>query len=242
MNTVFKTYAQVWVLWGVGGGAALATYVADANTSVRSRIPGASRRGVRVAFAVLLVASTAVYAAQALPAHAAAGRAEPTLDATAFVAERHPQEAPAIRALDGVEGTPTMVSAPATSRYPGPGGAYPAPPGMYGWNSSPAASLTGVPTVAGWHHEVGYRGPGPYLARVRDVDAIYTNGTGRRRALMEEYDVRYVWVGPAERARYGREAFGFGRMRGVEVWRRTTSVTIYRVERSGVDVRVPAGS
>ncbi|MFB6302251.1 MAG: DUF2298 domain-containing protein [Haloferacaceae archaeon] len=231
MNTVFKTYAQVWVLWSVGGGVALATYVTDAAPSARGWIPGVSQRGVRVTFAVLLVAATGVYATQALPAHAAGGRADPTLDATAFVDERHPDEAPAIRALDGVRGTPTMLSAPATSRYPGPGGSYPAPPGMYGWNSSPAASLTGVPTVAGWHHEVGYRGPEPYFARVRDVDAIYTNATGRRRALMRKYRVRYVWVGPAERARYDREAFGFGRMAGVEAWVQTPTVTVYRVER-----------
>ncbi|MFB6281541.1 MAG: DUF2298 domain-containing protein [Haloferacaceae archaeon] len=231
LNTVFKTYAQVWVLWSVGGGVALATHVADAAPSAPSRVPGASRRGLRVAFALLLVATTLVYAAQALPAHAAAGRADPTLDATAFVAERHPDEAPAVRALDGVRGTPTMLSAPATSRYPGPGGSYPAPPGMYDWNASPAASLTGVPTVAGWHHEVGYRGPGAYFDRVRDVDAIYTNATGRRRALMRTYRVRYVWVGPAERARYGRRSFGFERMDGVEAWVRTPTVTVYRVER-----------
>ncbi|MFB6080445.1 MAG: DUF2298 domain-containing protein [Haloferacaceae archaeon] len=237
MNTVFKAYAQVWVFWGIGGGVALATYVAEADPAVGSRLPRVSRRGVRVAFALLLVATTGAYAVQALPAHAAAGRSTPTLDATAFVAERHPDEAPAIRALDGVPGTPTMVSAPATSR-PVPGGSYPAPPGMYGWNSSPAASLTGVPTVAGWHHEVGYRGSDPYLARVRDVDAIYTNATGRRRALMREYGVRYVWVGPAERARYGRETFGFARMRGVETWVRTPTVTIYRVDPSTVSVAV----
>jgi YYY domain-containing protein len=230
MNTVFKTYAQVWVLWGVGGGVALATYVADASPSVEWRVPGVSQRGVRVAFAVLLVASTGVYAAQALPAHAVAGRDDPTLDATAFVAEHHPGEAPAIRALDDVEGTPTMLSAPATSRYPGPGGSYPSPPGMYGWNSSPAASLTGVPTVAGWHHEVGYRGPEPYLARVRDVDDIYTSTGERRRELLRTYEVRYVWVGPAERARYGRETFGFDRMDRAAVLVRTPTVTVYRIE------------
>ncbi|MFB6303849.1 MAG: DUF2298 domain-containing protein [Haloferacaceae archaeon] len=269
MNTVFKTYAQVWVLWGVGAGVALATYVADAGERAGSAAPageaaseapaddvavapaddvgaGATsgvsdggrptggRRWLRVAFALLLVTATGAYAVQALPAHADAGRAAPTLDATAFVAERHPDEAPAIRRLDRVAGQPTMLSAPATSLYPGPGGSYPAAPGMYGWNSSPAASLTGVPTVAGWAHEIGYRGREPYLDRVRDVDEAYTtDSAARKRALLRKYDVRYVWVGPAERARYGRSSFGFAELDGVEVWVRTPSVTVYRVERNG---------
>jgi hypothetical protein len=40
------------VLWGVGGGVALATYVAVAAPGVRGRVPGVSRRGARAAFAV----------------------------------------------------------------------------------------------------------------------------------------------------------------------------------------------
>jgi YYY domain-containing protein len=236
MNTVFKTYAQVWVLWGVAGGIGLATYLDDRPGPGRL-LDAVGRRRLRIAFAVALVCSTGLYAGLALSSHADAGPQAPggpTLDATAFVAADHPDAAPAIRRLDRLEGQPTLLSAPATSLSPGPGGSYPAPPGMYDWNSSPAASLTGVPTVAGWAHEIGYRGRTAYLERVRDVDAAYVE-PDRRAALLRAYDVRYVWVGPAERARYDRDSFGFGSTAGVEatVVVRTETVTVYRVRATG---------
>ena len=71
--------------------------------------------------------------------------------------------------------------------------------------SNPAASLTGIPTVAGWSHEEGYRGVEPYRGRVRDVDTIYTGDPDERARLLEQYDVAYIWVGPAERLRYGEQ-------------------------------------
>ncbi|MFB6122954.1 MAG: DUF2298 domain-containing protein [Haloferacaceae archaeon] len=225
LNTVFKTYMQVWVLWGTAMGAVLPAFV---RWPGGLSVPSGTSRYLRTAFAVALVLSTSLYAGLALSAHVADGRAGgPTLDATAFVEREHPDEAPAIRRLDRLAGQPNILSAPATSRYPGPGGSYPAPPGMYSWNSSPAASLTGIPTVAGWHHEVGYRGAEAYLSRVRDVDAIYTGRTDRRAALLEQYDVAYIWVGPAERARYGNVSFE--NVAGVEVFYESDAVTIYRV-------------
>ena len=99
---------------------------------------------------------------------------------------------------------------------------------MYDWDSSPTASLTGVPTVAGWHHEVGYRGREAYLSRVRDVDDTYTGSPERRVAVLEAYGVDYVWVGPAERARYG--SVTFDGLEGVTVAFENEAVTIYRVE------------
>jgi YYY domain-containing protein len=225
MNTVFKTYMQVWVLWGTAMGAVLPAFV---RWPGGVEVPSGTSTYLRTAFAVALVLSTALYAGFALPAHVENGRAGgTTLDATAFVEREHPAEAPAIRRLDRLSGQPNLLSAPATSRYPGPVGSSPASPGMYSWNSSPAASLTGIPTVAGWHHEVGYRGADAYLARVRDVDAIYTGRTDRRAALLRKYDVEYIWVGPAERARYG--SVSFAGVEGVERFYETESVTIYRV-------------
>jgi Uncharacterized membrane protein len=50
---------------------------------------------------------------------------------------------------------------------------------------------------------VGYRGVEPYRSRVRAVDTIYTGSPEERARLLERYDVEYIWVGPAERARYG---------------------------------------
>jgi YYY domain-containing protein len=233
LNTVFKTYMQVWVLWGTAAGAALAGLV---GRRVDGGRPAVTRRRLATAFALVLVLSTSVYAGLALSGHVAVGRADPTLDATRFVEERHPSEAPAIAWLDRVEGRPNLVSAPATYRLPD-GGYADDRPGMYDWDASPAASLTGVPTVAGWQHEVGYRGREAYFARVADVDRLYrSDDPATRAAILRAYEVRYVWVGPAERDRYGASSFGFASLPGVDTAYRTPdgTVVVYEVDRESL--------
>jgi uncharacterized membrane protein len=143
---------------------------------------------------VLLVASVSLYAVFALSAHADRhSGGEATLDATAFVAADHPREAAAIDWLDDRPGRPHIVTAA---------------PGGYRWDpaqgkgSSAASSLTGIPTVAGWHHERGYRGREAFARRVDDVETIYEGPPERQAALLRSYDVQYVYLGPAERARY----------------------------------------
>jgi YYY domain-containing protein len=231
MNTVFKTYMQVWVLWGAAAGAALPAFVRWAGGD--RPVPGTRSRWLRAGLAVAVVLATVPYAGLALSTHFD-GSPEPTLDATRFVEREHPDEAPAIAYVDGLSGRPTLLSAPATWRYPGPNGDSPAPPGMYSWDSSPAASLTGVPTVAGWHHEVGYRGAEPYLGRVRDVDDAYTGSPDRTVAVLERYDIEYVWVGPAERARYG--SVTFAGVEGLTPVFENEAVTIYRVDEEELGV------
>jgi len=177
-----------------------------------------------------MVASASVYGVIAVGAHfenAPAGG--PTLDATEFVRTDHPEQAAAIAWIDAREGQPTMLEAPGTSTYPG--GTDARGRVMYSWGANPASSLTGVPTVAGWQHEVGYRGQAAYLDRVGDVDAIYTGDASTRAALLREYDVEYIWVGPSERARYGSVAFG---MDGIERVHRSGDVTIYAVDRDAL--------
>jgi YYY domain-containing protein len=233
MNTVFKTYMQVWVLWGTAAGAALPAFVRWAGGADAPSLPGTRSRWLRATLAVAVVVATVPYAGLALSAHFDAST-DPTLDATRFVERDHPDEAPAIAYVDGLSGRPTLLSAPATGRYPGPNGDYPAPPGMYSWDSSPAASLTGVPTVAGWGHEIGYRGSAPYLGRVRDVDDAYTGSPERTVAVLDRYGVEYVWVGPAERARYG--SVTFAGVEGLTPVFRNEAVTIYRVDEDELGV------
>ena len=279
MNTVFKTYMQVWVFFGTAMGVALAglwagdeATVAGADDAERATEPAAEATGPvhgpaeaggesvepdggdvaasdaddgspgsdavgvpwrRVAIAglvVALVASTSVYGVLAVGAHfgnAPAGG--PTLDATQFVRTDHPEQAAAIAWVDAREGQPTLLEAPGTARYPG--GTDGRERVMYSWNANPASSLTGVPTVAGWQHEVGYRGQAAYLDRVRDVDAMYTGDPATRAALFRQYEVAYVWVGPGERARYGSVSF---EMAGVDVVHRSGDVTIYAVDRDAL--------
>ncbi|KAB1186538.1 MULTISPECIES: DUF2298 domain-containing protein [Haloferax] len=233
MNTVFKTYMQVWVLWGSAMGPVLAGFVRDAADASDLSLPNVdfhvrsgAIRVVGVAVVVLLVASTSVYAGLAVADHAQGSPPEVTLDATAFAEWYHPDEATAITWLDeNVEGTPTILTAPGTS--------WSATVDdkrehvMYAWRGNPESSLTGVPTVAGWAHEVGYRGPDAYYDRVRDVDAMYVGDESTRAHLIESYDVQYVWVGPGERARYGEIDTDVPWLTPVH---RSGSVVVYEVE------------
>jgi len=221
MNTVFKTYMQVWVLWSAAVGPALAWLL------TRWRPDGERARTVArvgsTAVVVLLLCSTSVYGALALSDHGD-GAGEPTIDGMAYLDDAHPEEAEAIRWLDReVDGRPTIVTG--------------APAG-YTWNadegrgSSAPASLTGVPTVAGWYHEAQYRNDSVYDRRVQHVGDIYRGNASRQRELLRAYDVQYIYNGPTERARY--RAITVYRLDGVTEVHHSGSVIIYRVNQSAL--------
>jgi YYY domain-containing protein len=240
MNTVFKTYMQVWVFWGTAAGAIVAGLLhrphvtrraADARRSLGSVSLPAMHTVVSVLLS-LVVLSTSVYGAFALTSHFEHGGPS-TLDATSFGPGYDDAEVEATAWLDDqATSETTIASAPAASWYPAKRTNDNAP-GMYDWRSSIASSLTGVPTVAGWAHEVGYRGSQDYYNRVAEVDTLYTGSAAESNAVVEKYDVEYVWVGSAERARYGTELADFGSRPGYEVAFQNDAVTIYRVEQSG---------
>ncbi|MDG5775338.1 DUF2298 domain-containing protein [Haloarculaceae archaeon H-GB1-1] len=221
MNTMFKTYMQVWILWAVAAGGMLARLVY--NHSPDLALSGGRWRPAFRVLAALLVVSTSVYGALALSNHfsgpgAHPGPDEATLDATAFVWTDHPEEAAAIAWLDrNVEGQPTLLSAPGVR--------------IYRW-TNPASSLTGIPAVAGWIHEIGYRGRDAYFGRVEDVETMFTGEDERQRVLLSEYEVEYVYVGPAERDRY--EEITVTELESVTVAKDFGSVTIYRVDQSAL--------
>ncbi|MBS3760014.1 DUF2298 domain-containing protein [Halodesulfurarchaeum sp.] len=240
MNTVFKISAQVWALWSVATGAMAAWLVgpngprvALAETTARwwqktksirnstgadsseAPVEGRSTGKQRLASVLLvgLLISLAIY--PALPTMGAIGSApsNPTLDAHAYIESDHPEEADAIEWLANRSGQPTMVSAPGTE--------------IYRWVNGPS-SMTGIPTVAGWVHEVGYRSSEPYWDRVRDVEIIYeTSEPKSRMLLLEKYDVTYLYVGPIERDRYGPS--DFATEPGITTAYSDGNVTIYRV-------------
>ncbi len=222
-NTVFKTYAQVWVLFGTAAGA-MAAWLAGSPESSAATLSGGARTAGRVLLAALVL-STSIYGALALTDQLTSEASvatvdDPTLDALEFVSATHPEEADAIAWLDAREGQPHIVSTP---------GCYCNGDDdltSYNWVNAPS-SLTGLPTVVGWDHEIGYRGEDPYLERVADVETIYQGTPTERARLLDEYDVRYIYLGPNERAAYGPTEFDD--LRGVSVANRWDAVTIYRV-------------
>ncbi|MFB6253736.1 MAG: DUF2298 domain-containing protein [Halobacteriaceae archaeon] len=253
MNTVFKIYAQIWALWSVACGvmlediSELSRALADAAralvetiTQISPRVrasnwfqksisnfrgqeiynssPGFFRpRNVKAILAIGLLLSLSIYTGFGVGEQFIVGREKPTLDALQFVYEQHPGEAPAIEWLNNLSGQPNMVSAPGIS--------------IYQWVNGPA-SLTGIPTVAGWAHEIGYRSSDAYFDRVQDVRHIFNGRPGLRASLLRKYNVQYIYVGPIERKRYG--TVEFADEPGISIAFQNDVVTIYAVNQSAL--------
>jgi YYY domain-containing protein len=227
MNTVFKTYADVWILWAVAAGAILAHLVE--NHSPGLSLSGERWASVFRALAVVLIVSTSLYGALALGGHFAGDGYfsrynhpdDPTLDGFTYINETHPEEYAAIRWFEDIEGQPNIASAPGQD--------------MYRW-TNPVSSLTGVPTVAGWAHEVGYRGGESYRARVDDVNTIYTGSPEQRAYYLDVYEVEYVYVGSNERSAYTSDDLAvFDSMAGVTVEKQWDGATVYRVDQGALE-------
>jgi YYY domain-containing protein len=220
-NTVFKLYAAVWVLLGVAAAVVVGRYFARRRPVGFGRLSGVDARPLVVA---LLLCSTGIYAVGATVEWTTYQNStvrtpdDPTLDALAFAHERYPERMAAIEWLDSRSGTPTLLSAPGA----GIGDSY-------RWVNAPS-SLTGLPTVAGWRHEVGYRGADAYWDRVRDVRRMFTGNRTVRHRLLGAYDVRFVYEGPVERQRYGTAPLGTDP--ALSVVYESETVTLYRVDQS----------
>ncbi|MCG1002529.1 MULTISPECIES: DUF2298 domain-containing protein [Halobacterium] len=208
-NTIFKVYAQVWALWSVPAGVALAALAARTPDASRVRSVGGT------ALAVLLVVSASIYGGFALANHAD-NADDATLDAFEYVNDQRPGEAAAIEWLNDKPGQPHIVSAPGTT--------------LYSWQN-PASSLTGIPTVAGWSHAGNYHSDEAYRTRVSDVGVVYETSEATSRAIiLRKHDVRYIWVGPVERERYNVRVTDAEP--GVSVAFDNENVTVYEVEQS----------
>ncbi len=192
-----------------------------------------------VLVAVLLVTAS-LYAGLALTEHAVDVRNEPaTLDAVRFAERYHATEWPAIEYVRGLEGTPTLVTAPAERIYQWSNDGQVRqddPPELVG--GAAPSSLSGVPTLAGWGVEVVYRGQAAWDERVAAVEGVYTAAPAEQARLLAEYDVAYVYVGPTERQRYGDVRLD-ERLTGVSVVPESRDwefVTLYRVDPDEVGV------
>lgn len=68
------------------------------------------------------------------------------------------------------------------------------------------SAMTGLPTIMGWYvHEWLWRGNLEDInSKIADIENIYTsNNEAHVKALLEEYDVSYIFVGSCERKKYG---------------------------------------
>jgi uncharacterized membrane protein len=215
MNTVFKVYMHTWVLWAMAAGIILTALYETVPARSASRL--FSRNGIQV----LIITSVALLSLYSLIAIGGltATASQPSLDATEWAAITHPAEWEAIAWLDSQPGHPHIVSLPGCSCHPD-SNFHP-----YQWVNA-EASFTGIPTVAGWSHEIGYRSEDQYLSRVQDVNTIYTSSGRERSMLLAKYNVTYIWVGPNERSFYSNPVFDGPQYTVVF---ENSAVTIYRV-------------
>jgi uncharacterized membrane protein len=192
MNTVFKVYYQSWLLLTVAGVYGL--YYWCTNRQPR-RLAWRVGQYAWVGMILLLVLASLYYSVGAVlnrtgvlgPNHTLADN---TLDGLAFVQEQDPGEHAAIAWL--------REEAPRGRIVEAVGDDY----SDYGRISS----STGLPTVLGWRgHEHQWRGTTSiFEGREEDVAQIYQSDNPQLvRSLLERYDIRCVYVGSRERARYG---------------------------------------
>ncbi|MDD5474738.1 MAG: DUF2298 domain-containing protein, partial [Candidatus Methanoperedens sp.] len=183
MNTVFKLYLQNWILWGIPSGYILFHF--------RDSFSQKKAWGI---FAVLLVLMVSVYPVFATIGKSGAFRGEPTLDGESYVKKEHPEEYMAVLWFRNISGQPVVLQAPGE---------------LYKWNTHITA-FTGLPTVMGWAgHELDWRFPflNETNARWSDVNTIYTSlNIGAVDALLQKYNVSYIYFGEAEAKRYGSPA------------------------------------
>ena len=231
MNTVFKFFLQIWVLWGVASAVAI----------VRTRERLHELKAGWTRWAWIGVVATFIAMAGVFPVIGTIARVSnrfnvdipPTLDGTAYmngavyVDDGHPlqlksdQEA-IVWLQDHVDGTPTILE-----------GNRP----VYRWGSR-FSIYTGLPTVIGWdvHQSQQRAGYADVVQqRLRDVQQMYDDPSPDvTDALLRSYHVTYVIEGELEQAFYPAARAKFDSMVGkyLSVVYDRDGVKIYQVNGS----------
>lgn len=183
-NTMFKLTYQAFTMFGILLGYALIRLWMEKKHVIRKVLTSA-------VFACFV--GCCFYTATAV--HAWFGQVwDPSqyqgLDATAYLEKTFPEDAAAIRWLnDNVTGDPVVLEANGDSYS----------------DYERVSAMTGLPTVLGWYvHEWLWRGDtGALNERAQEVETIYTSTNQEEvKALLEKYQVEYIFVGAREREKY----------------------------------------
>ncbi len=230
MNTVFKFYLQVWTLFSIVSGVALAWILSQLTKW--DAFGAAAWRTVLT----LLFAFAALYTVTAVPAKMRdriSSAAPNTLDGmeymqTATYADQTQTmtlkyDHDAIEWLQrNVSGSPTILEAQAPE---------------YRWGSR-YSIYTGLPTVLGWNwHQRQQRTLTPETLiwnRATDIQKFYdSTNPAEKLEIIQKYDVSYVIAGEYERAYYNASGIGtldtMVEQNILEVAYQNEGVKIYRV-------------
>lgn len=181
MNTIFKFYIQIWLVWSLAAGYAVTVLFTALSTRWRWVIR------IAIIGVTLLGLAYPVFGVWYKTGHF--NWKDATLDGNAYLEAYQAEEMDAIRYL---RSAPVGVVVEAIG-------------GSYDPSFARVSALSGQPAILGWPgHESQWRG-GDELFRDRaaDVDSIYrsTDWTTTL-ALLRKYQVRYVFVGQAENSSY----------------------------------------
>jgi uncharacterized membrane protein len=247
MNTVFKFYLHIWVVFALAASFA-AWHLAFVSwrpslSPAAMRVTRYATVGVVSAVALLLIGA-ALY-----PLFATSARLDDrfddtarTLDGTAYMqTATYNDEGGSIDLVydyegiqwlrQNVEGSPVIVE----GRSP-----------LYRWGGR-FSIYTGLPAVIGWDwHQVQQRGDYGYMVgqRAVEVDAFYSDpNTQTAQAFLRRYDVSYVMVGRLEQLYYpasGLAKFEAGLGGVLQLVFENAELTIYRVDKLALNPALSA--
>lgn len=187
INSIFKFYYQTWLIWAIAAAYGMAIILKSRNTT-----------GTVVVKIILILAVVMAlfYPFMSLPGKT--GNFNPangwTLDGTAFLESRSPEE---MQAIEWLRNAAPGVIAEAVSPT---GGSYQWPPGY-----ARVSTLSGLPGVLGWTgHESQWRGGAEEMGtRQPDLIQLYcSRDINETRAIIEKYNIRYIFIGDLERSTY----------------------------------------
>ncbi len=192
MNTVFKLYYQCWFLLTIAGAWGVYYWVSRPKSlKLAGKMAGYGFAGLIAA----MVMASLYYPVGMIADRTGIGSdgyrfTDKTLDGLAFVQRSDPGEYAAITWFNAEAGPGRIVEAvgPDYSDY------------------GRVSSATGRATILGWPgHEQQWRGNVDFVAeRTEDARLIYESGdAGTVLGLLDQYEVRYVFVGRRERQTYG---------------------------------------
>jgi len=178
MNTVFKFYMGAWVMMGLAASVIAGRWLSSLQVprTIPSPLKWICISGVVFCFLLIPAFIPLTY-----------GYGSGTLDGAAWLSDRHPGDAAAIRYLGSLEGDLLIVEAIGEDyTYAGR-----------------ISSFTGIPTILGWPgHEIVWRSDdGWYSKRIADVRTLYEDPE-KSPALLHEYGITHIVVGAFEEERY----------------------------------------
>jgi len=189
MNTIFKFYFTAWMIWGAAAAYGSAVLIRDLSLW-KSRLYTAAL--------LLVIGMGLVYTVFGFlnKTEGFSPSQGWTLDGTAYMERQTPGEMAAIRWL--AEAPPGVVAEAV-------GGSYS--------NYARVSTLSGQPTVLGWPgHESQWRGGGYEIgSRQTDIQRLYcSRDWGEAMAIIDQYGIEYIYIGPLERSTYTPQTCGTG--------------------------------